>query len=70
MDEIDRASEREAFFNRQAIDEIRAMVDAGTLADGSEFCEECGEEIPTARRDAVPGCTLCVVCQGMMERGL
>lgn len=70
MDEIDRASEREAFLNRQAIDEIRAMVDAGSLAEGSEICEECGDEIPKARRDAVPGCTLCVSFQAIFERGL
>ena len=26
-------------------------------------CEECGELIPQARREAVPGVRLCVVCQ-------
>jgi phage/conjugal plasmid C-4 type zinc finger TraR family protein len=28
-----------------------------------ENCEECGVEIPQARRDAVPGVRLCVACQ-------
>lgn len=27
------------------------------------FCEECGEEIPEARRKALPGVRLCVLCQ-------
>ena len=27
------------------------------------WCEECGEEIPAARRQAVPGVRFCVVCQ-------
>ena len=27
------------------------------------FCEECGEEIPEARRRAVPGVRLCIACQ-------
>ena len=27
------------------------------------ICESCGEEIPEARRKAVPGCRLCVSCQ-------
>lgn len=27
------------------------------------FCEECGEEIPEARRRALPGVRLCVSCQ-------
>ena len=26
-------------------------------------CEECGKEIPAARREAVPGVRLCVACQ-------
>lgn len=27
------------------------------------YCEECGEEIPLARREAVKGVRLCVACQ-------
>lgn len=27
------------------------------------WCEECGEEIPAARRQAVPGVRFCVACQ-------
>lgn len=27
------------------------------------FCEECGEEIPEARRKAMPGARLCLACQ-------
>ena len=26
-------------------------------------CEECGEEIPQARREALPGVRLCIACQ-------
>ncbi|WP_376746746.1 MULTISPECIES: TraR/DksA C4-type zinc finger protein [Stutzerimonas stutzeri subgroup] len=26
-------------------------------------CEECGDEIPPARREAVKGCRLCIACQ-------
>lgn len=28
-----------------------------------EQCEECGNAIPPARREAVPGVRLCVACQ-------
>lgn len=70
MDDIERAGELETFFNRQTIDAIRTTVVAGVLADGAEICEECGEQIPPARREAVPGCVLCVECQEMLERGL
>ncbi|NOU53117.1 conjugal transfer protein TraR [Pseudoalteromonas sp. JBTF-M23] len=31
-------------------------------------CEECGIEIPQARRDAIHNCTTCVDCQSLIER--
>lgn len=30
---------------------------------GEIHCQECGEEIPEARRLAMPGARLCVACQ-------
>ena len=34
---------------------------------GPEECEECGEEIPAARRERLPGVTTCVPCQTIRE---
>lgn len=31
-------------------------------------CEECGVEIPQARREAVPGVRLCVACQAELDK--
>jgi phage/conjugal plasmid C-4 type zinc finger TraR family protein len=31
------------------------------------LCIDCGEEIPEARRRAVPGCRRCVDCQSLHE---
>lgn len=31
-------------------------------------CEECDEEIPEARRKAMPGVRLCIQCQSEMEK--
>ena len=31
-------------------------------------CEECGNDIPQPRRDAVQGCTTCIGCQQALER--
>ena len=31
-------------------------------------CEECGREIPAARREAVPGVRLCVACQAERDK--
>ncbi|KAA0011162.1 TraR/DksA family transcriptional regulator [Billgrantia pellis] len=32
------------------------------------YCEECGIEIPAARRQAAPWATTCIVCQSHRER--
>lgn len=39
---------------------VRARMPTG---ESLEFCEECGEPIPEARRKAVPGVRLCIDCQ-------
>ncbi|MGO2242043.1 MAG: DksA/TraR family C4-type zinc finger protein [Halomonas sp.] len=33
-----------------------------------EVCEECGDPIPDARRQAMPGVRLCVACQGEFDK--
>ena len=48
-----------------AIKRARAQLPSGpSLA----HCEECGEAIPEARRQAVPGVKLCVTCQAAADR--
>ena len=32
-------------------------------------CEECEDEIPEARRNALPGARYCVKCQSELEKG-
>lgn len=34
---------------------------------GTLRCVECDDPIPEARRRAIPGCRLCVECQGFAE---
>jgi phage/conjugal plasmid C-4 type zinc finger TraR family protein len=43
----------------------RARLPAG---EGTTHCIECGEEIPPARRVALPGATTCVQCQSGRDR--
>ncbi len=43
-----------------ALADVRARLPAG---ESLEYCEECGEKIPPARRKAVPGVRLCIACQ-------
>lgn len=38
-----------------------------TVATSAE-CEDCGYEIPAARRHAAPWVTTCIECQGIREK--
>jgi len=42
----------------------RARMPAG---EGTEHCEECGEDIPEPRRRALPGARTCVACQSARD---
>ena len=76
-DDIDRAQAREAELLADALrDHARRAGPVGkTAADSAEYCGEnlpgsqgCGEPIPQARRQAQPGCKLCVACQAHREK--
>lgn len=43
----------------------RARMPAGPSLT---HCEECGEEIPEARRRALPGVRTCIACQSGRDR--
>lgn len=45
-----------------------AMVRERLMGQGAEECDECGIEIPEARRRAAPWAVCCVDCQGLRER--
>ncbi len=57
-------------------DQIDASVDEAVelarsrLPSGRSLshCEECGEAIPAARREAIPGVRRCVTCQEAMDQ--
>ena len=46
-------------------DELKRMQSRPARRGGrvSSECAECGEDIPEARRKAMPGVTLCIDCQ-------
>ncbi len=44
-------------------DGVRAARARMPVGEGSAECVECGEEIPEARRKAIPGVHTCVACQ-------
>lgn len=49
-------------------DEVARARKNVPCGESLEFCEECGEEIPEGRRQAVPGVRLCVECQEKADK--
>ena len=53
---------------KDAVLAARARLAAGASSSGGEtHCVECGEEIPEARRRAMPGARTCVACQSARD---
>ncbi|WP_260841312.1 TraR/DksA family transcriptional regulator [Klebsiella aerogenes] len=57
-DIIDTAAEIEELQRNAALSAHRINRNAVS----AEHCIECGDPIPEARRQAYPGCTMCVSC--------
>jgi phage/conjugal plasmid C-4 type zinc finger TraR family protein len=58
QDQIDASVE-------DGVNRARSQLPSGP---GRSDCEECGAEIPKARRKAIPGVRLCVACQEEHDR--
>ncbi|MEW6489986.1 MAG: DUF1353 domain-containing protein [Thermodesulfobacteriota bacterium] len=65
-DEGDRASAREEELRADALAAWRRGL--GSEAGGRQTCLDCGDPIPRARREAVPGCRRCRDCEADTER--
>jgi phage/conjugal plasmid C-4 type zinc finger TraR family protein len=65
MDDIDKAQQHIEKELENAIRAARGVMPADTRS--AEVCEECGEPIPEARRDAISGCRLCAWCASEVE---
>jgi len=50
---------------KDAIERAKSNLPAG---ESLMHCAECGEEIPEARRIALPGVRLCLACQQVADR--
>ncbi|ABR85586.1 MULTISPECIES: TraR/DksA C4-type zinc finger protein [Pseudomonas aeruginosa group] len=50
------------------LDGLLAARPALVIRESAEECQDCGEPIPQARRQAVPGCNRCIDCQARHER--
>ncbi len=65
-DEADMAQKPERLFQAEALGNVGTVGHPGFTSFFK--CAECDEEIPERRRQAVPGCRLCAVCQEEQDR--
>lgn len=49
---------------KDAVAHARALLPSG---ESAEACDDCGEDIPAARREAIPGVRTCVACQSARD---
>ncbi len=67
-DDVDRASKYESMERLNGI--ALAAKDMSKRSPVSlTHCLECGDPIPEKRREAEPGCELCVECKAWKEKG-
>jgi len=50
---------------KDAVDRAKSLLPAG---ESPAHCVECGEAIPQARREALPGVRLCLACQDAADK--
>ncbi|WP_137936109.1 TraR/DksA family transcriptional regulator [Chitinivorax sp. B] len=67
-DVYDRAQALEARQRAEAIARQQAATALMLATPGQSHCDDCGERIAEARRQAMPCCTRCVDCQSIRER--
>ncbi|BCS55181.1 TraR/DksA C4-type zinc finger protein [Geobacter sp. SVR] len=65
MDDVDRAQVVNEDFQAFVLQQQQAGREPGNYTGSA--CLDCGDEIPTARRLAVPGCRRCINCQTLHE---
>jgi phage/conjugal plasmid C-4 type zinc finger TraR family protein len=66
----DAYSETALAFSEGAVDLVKKVLARQQVRESSYECKnpECGEDIPEARRQAVPGVQFCVSCASKIQR--
>lgn len=54
--------------NMSAIANVQKLLEKQAEQPSATECVKCGDDIPEARQQLVPGVQLCVVCQSIKER--
>lgn len=64
----DAVSEQIESSIKDAVAQARKQLSLNPNGVSAEFCEECGESIPMARRAALPGVRYCIKCQQQLDK--
>lgn len=67
-EEAEMAQLHSIHLHLNAIGKVQEQLAAQRKFESLEECADCGEDIPEARRKAIPGVMLCVYCQQIEER--
>ena len=67
-DIADRAEQAEAAQREASLATARRAREAEAARTAAEICVNCGEQIPPARRQYVPGVQYCFECQQVLEQ--
>jgi phage/conjugal plasmid C-4 type zinc finger TraR family protein len=68
-DAMDRAQDTSSEWTRRQIQDLHHRMAIQARRPSEQYCLECGQEIPEARREAVPGVRFCVTCQQYVDDG-
>jgi len=67
-EEAEIAQIRSLQIHMEAVAKVRQEMEKLAENPSAEFCEDCGDDIPEARRKLIPGVQLCVHCQDFREK--
>jgi len=68
-EEAEMAQLHSIHIHMNAVGDVQRKLAQQALQESLTHCEECGDEIPEARRKAVLGVKYCVYCQELSEHG-
>lgn len=68
-EEAEMAQLHSIHLHMNAVSDVQRKLAKQAEKPSAEECVECGEEIPEARRLAIPGVQSCVYCQELNEHG-
>ena len=69
MEEAEFGQLHAIHLNMNAVADVQRKLAEQAAQPSLEECEDCGDIIPQARRLALKGCTRCVWCQELAEKG-